>query len=114
MMKILIFVIYIQHITSKCENIKLRSLLDTLKSDSFLKNDLVYNTMCSVDRKDYVDEKNKEFAYIDRPIYIGYGATISAPHMHAFALEYFYTRVKDLGRETLIKVLDIGSGSGYL
>jgi hypothetical protein len=40
---------------------------------------------------------------------IKFGATISAPHMHAIALEYLKDYVKPGN-----KVLDVGSGSGYL
>jgi protein-L-isoaspartate(D-aspartate) O-methyltransferase len=40
---------------------------------------------------------------------IDYGATISAPHMHAMALEYLKDYLKPGN-----KVLDVGSGSGYL
>jgi protein-L-isoaspartate(D-aspartate) O-methyltransferase len=44
---------------------------------------------------------------MDHPQSIGYGVTISAPHMHAKACE----AVLDLLRA---RVLDVGSGSGYL
>jgi protein-L-isoaspartate(D-aspartate) O-methyltransferase len=47
--------------------------------------------------------------YVDSPCPIGYGATISAPHMHAHALELLKDRLVDGA-----KVLDVGSGSGYL
>jgi len=43
------------------------------------------------------------------PQSIDYRATISAPHMHAYALEYLKDHLKKGGR-----VLDVGSGSGYL
>lgn len=38
--------------------------------------------MESVDRKFYAPKS----PYSDSPQYIGYGATISAPHMHGYAL----------------------------
>lgn len=47
--------------------------------------------------------------YEDSPQSIGYKATISAPHMHASAAE---SLLPFLSPES--KVLDIGSGSGYL
>jgi protein-L-isoaspartate(D-aspartate) O-methyltransferase len=47
--------------------------------------------------------------YQDSPQPIGYGATISAPHMHAYALEFLYDKLK-----TANNVLDVGSGTGYL
>ncbi|XP_020285316.1 protein-L-isoaspartate(D-aspartate) O-methyltransferase-like isoform X2 [Pseudomyrmex gracilis] len=48
-------------------------------------------------------------AYIDSPQVIGYGATISAPHMHAYALELLEDKLHNGAR-----ALDVGSGSGYL
>ena len=47
--------------------------------------------------------------YVDRPYSIGYSATISAPHMHAYALDNLSKHLKPDSR-----VLDVGSGSGYL
>ena len=61
--------------------------------------------MSAVDRGDY----SAATPYQDSPQSIGCGVTISAPHMHAYALE--------LLREQLAPgatALDVGSGSGYL
>eukprot|EP01130_Rhizamoeba_saxonica_P004076 TRINITY_DN1677_c0_g1_i1.p1 TRINITY_DN1677_c0_g1~~TRINITY_DN1677_c0_g1_i1.p1 ORF type:complete len:190 (+),score=39.02 TRINITY_DN1677_c0_g1_i1:459-1028(+) len=63
--------------------------------------------MMQVDRKNYTT--SMEDAYYDRPLSIGGNQTISAPHMHATALE--------LLKDNLFpgaKALDVGSGSGYL
>lgn len=52
---------------------------------------------------------NKKDAYIDKPSLLMDEQTISAPHMHSKAIEYM--------EDVLIpgnKILDIGSGSGYL
>lgn len=46
---------------------------------------------------------------MDSPQSIGHGATISAPHMHAMACESLLPFLHPAAR-----VLDIGSGSGYL
>ena len=62
--------------------------------------------MLKVDRSHYCPSQNP---YMDAPYSIGYGATISAPHMHAYALETLRDRLVDGA-----KVLDVGSGSGYL
>lgn len=43
-----------------------------------IKSDKVYEAMSSVDRGNYT---RSGYAYIDSPQDIGYGATISAPHM---------------------------------
>lgn len=65
--------------------------------------------MASVDRSLFVPEESRQEAYYDAPQPIGFGATISAPHMHAHCLEL----LKDYAAPGA-KVLDIGSGSGYL
>lgn len=62
--------------------------------------------MLKVDRAHYCPSDEP---YLDRPCEIGFGATISAPHMHAAALETLKDKLKDGA-----KVLDVGSGSGYL
>lgn len=61
--------------------------------------------MLAVDRKNY----SRQNPYSDTPQYIGYGATISAPHMHAIALESLHDHLVKGER-----ALDVGSGSGYL
>ncbi|XP_040579260.1 protein-L-isoaspartate(D-aspartate) O-methyltransferase [Lepeophtheirus salmonis] len=80
-------------------------MVEKLKSSSIIKSEKVYNVMKQVDRGNYIASS----PYMDSPQSIGYGATISAPHMHAFALEYLESNLKEG-----MKVLDVGSGSGYL
>ena len=63
--------------------------------------------MKRVDRAHYC--RDSRTAYNDSPQVIGYGATISAPHMHGFVLESLEPFV-----QAGSKVLDVGSGSGYL
>ena len=60
-----------------------------------------------VDRKNFID--SKEIGYLDRPSGIGYNQTITAPHLHAHAVNAL--------KDKLIpgnSVLDVGCGSGYL
>ncbi|KAL0067451.1 hypothetical protein AAF712_005438 [Marasmius tenuissimus] len=57
--------------------------------------------MAKVDRANYVVHRQEAT--------IGYGATISAPHMHAYASEHLLSYLRPGA-----KVLDVGSGSGYL
>lgn len=61
--------------------------------------------MLAVDRCHYT----KNNAYMDAPQSIGYSVTISAPHMHAHALELLKNQLVNGTR-----ALDVGSGSGYL
>jgi protein-L-isoaspartate(D-aspartate) O-methyltransferase len=59
-----------------------------------------------VDRKYFVPEDLRELTYLDRPLPIGEGQTISQPSTVAFMLELLEP---DHGQ----KILDIGSGSGW-
>lgn len=85
----------------------MKTLVDSLKSSQVIRSDKVYKAMFQVDRGLFIS--NKSTAYADSPQYLGYNATISAPHMHAYALEYLSSYISSGD-----KVLDVGSGSGYL
>ena len=65
------------------------------------------NLMKKIDRKYFVIHKAR--AYQDNPLPLMSKQTISAPHMHARAIEYLEKVLKP-GKS----ILDIGSGSGYL
>uniref|UniRef100_A0A0A9XL32 Protein-L-isoaspartate O-methyltransferase n=1 Tax=Lygus hesperus TaxID=30085 RepID=A0A0A9XL32_LYGHE len=80
-------------------------LVMNLQKNQIIRSEEVANVMKSVDRANYV----KNNSYMDVPQGIGYGVTISAPHMHAHALELLKDRLKPGAR-----ALDVGSGSGYL
>ncbi|EST05144.1 Protein-L-isoaspartate(D-aspartate) O-methyltransferase [Kalmanozyma brasiliensis GHG001] len=77
-----------------------------MRSASLITSSLVCSAMTSVDRANYVPTPSR--AYQDSPQPIGYGATISAPHMHAHAAENLLPFLQPGS-----KVLDVGSGSGY-
>lgn len=66
--------------------------------------------MGKVDRAHYAPAQ----AYEDAPQTIGHGATISAPHMHATAVENLVDYMVPTEARPAPRVLDIGSGSGYL
>ncbi|CAA3006366.1 -L-isoaspartate(D-aspartate) O-methyltransferase-like isoform X1 [Olea europaea subsp. europaea] len=74
--------------------------------NKIIKDPRVEQAMLKVDRAHYCPSNNP---YQDSPHGIGYNATISAPHMHAYALEALCDRLVEGAR-----VLDVGSGSGYL
>ncbi|OGM39752.1 protein-L-isoaspartate O-methyltransferase [Aspergillus bombycis] len=71
----------------------------------FPTQDVSLTSRCKVDRAHYAPSR----PYSDSPQPIGHGATISAPHMHGHACEYLIDFLRPGSR-----VLDIGSGSGYL
>ena len=81
------------------------SLVENLEKNSIIKSDRVKTAMLSVDRGNYVDRH----PYEDAPQRIGFNITISAPHMHAHALQILRKQLKPG-----CSALDVGSGSGYL
>lgn len=83
-------------------------LVSNLRSNGVIEHSDVAAAMKSVDRGFYV-VKGSGNPYVDSPQGIGSGATISAPHMHAHCLEVLHPWLK-----TGARVLDVGSGTGYL
>jgi protein-L-isoaspartate(D-aspartate) O-methyltransferase len=66
----------------------------------------VLDAMARVPRDAFVGESDRKRAYLDMPLRIGYGQTISQPYMVARICEELSLR----GHE---RVLDVGTGSGY-
>jgi protein-L-isoaspartate(D-aspartate) O-methyltransferase len=85
-----------------------QELLSNMRKADLIKSSIVLRAMSKVDRANYVPTSSRREAYTDAPQPIGYGATISAPHMHAMAVEALLGHLKQGS-----KVLDVGSGSGY-
>ncbi len=96
-----------QNKSHKCINDENFKNVKRLKAEGYIKHKEVEKLMCTIDRADF----SKETPYDWEPDYIGYGATLSAPRVHAFAIEKLYEKFK--GKKNL-KILDIGSGSGIL
>ena len=71
-----------------------------------VKDDCVLVAMCSVPRHMFVPDEYADNAYIDRPLPIGQHQTISQPYMVAKMTEL-------LSVKPGMKVLEIGTGSGY-
>jgi len=87
-------------------------LVRALAANGIVRTRRVREAMLAVDRGRYVpsaDATARAEAYEDHPLPIGYGATISAPHMHAACLELLAPRCAAGAR-----ALDVGSGTGYL
>ena len=80
-----------------------------------IKHKPTQEAMTKVDRANYAGGRSG--AYVDAPQPIGYGQTISAPHMHAHALEELMPTLQKAAQDhpdTELKMLDVGCGSGYL
>ena len=86
-------------------------LIANLTKGALLTDARAEAAMRAVDRADFVlgGGSDAEAAYKDTPQPLGHRATISAPHMHALALSLLSPVLKEGA-----KVLDVGSGSGYL
>eukprot|EP00736_Rhodelphis_marinus_P010788 Rmarinus@m.15029 len=80
-------------------------LVQNLKHNGLFQHSRVEDAMLAVDRAKYCPRN----PYEDSPQAIGFGQTISAPHMHASTLELLNERLQEGSR-----ALDVGSGSGYL
>lgn len=99
-----------------------QSKMDEQKSDSFyhqrqvmvekqlasrdIVNPAVLNAMRRVPRHEFVPPDQRADAYIDGPLPIGFGQTISQPYIVAIMTQL--ARV-----DSAAKVLEIGTGSGY-
>jgi protein-L-isoaspartate(D-aspartate) O-methyltransferase len=71
-----------------------------------IKDEAVIRSMLSVPREMFVPEDLKKLAYLNRPLPIGYGQTISQPYIVALMTELLRVDKDDT-------VLEVGTGSGY-
>ena len=81
-------------------------LVDRLKAGGWVKTASVERAMRSLDRALFVPPAIRRLAYVDEPLSIGGGQTISAPGICAFIAE-------SLKLGSGMRVLDVGGGSGY-
>lgn len=84
----------------------MKYLIKELIEEGILKTPSIIEAFEKVDRKDFVPEELKDRAYLNAPLPIGYGQTISQPLTVAFVLEL-------LRPEKGNKIFEIGSGSGW-
>ncbi|KPA81853.1 putative protein-l-isoaspartate o-methyltransferase [Leptomonas pyrrhocoris] len=101
----------------RCSAATNAGMVAALQQEGLIKTPEVADVMRRVDRAFFV--RNRAEAYLDQPLSIGYGVTISAPHMHAIMLELVCDSVLhhqqlDRGHRQPLRLLDVGSGSGYM
>lgn len=77
-----------------------------LEQGGFLTDPRLEEAMLAVPRHVFVPKEQREQAYHDRPLPIGFGQTVSAPHMVAMM-------TTALQLEEGQKVLEVGTGVGY-
>ena len=85
---------------------KKEQLISHLKSEGYLKTQKVIEAFRRIRRENFLPKELEASAYSDHPLPIGYGQTISAPHMVAIMTELLEPKKTD-------KILEIGAGSGY-
>ncbi|GIL45443.1 hypothetical protein Vafri_2686 [Volvox africanus] len=90
-----------------CHGSSNSSMVAALKRAGIIHSPEVEAAMLAVDRGLFVPAGQSP--YQDSPQLLGFGATISAPHMHAACVELLRAQLKPGAR-----VLDVGSGSGYM
>ncbi len=83
-----------------------RRLVELLLEEGALFDEYARRAILRVPREEFVPENLRHMAYIDEPLPIGHGQTISAPSMVAIMTSHLKARPGH-------KVLEIGTGSGY-
>jgi protein-L-isoaspartate(D-aspartate) O-methyltransferase len=81
------------------------ALIRSLKAQKFPEN--ILRAFKKVKRENFIPENLKKYTYEDRPLPIGGGQTISQPYTIAFMLMLLELKNKQ-------KILEVGSGSGYV
>lgn len=83
-----------------------KEMVRRLSKIGYIKTEEVRKAMESVPREEFIPASSRPYAYVDQPLPIGEGQTISAPHMVAMICE-------TLKLEEGMKVMEIGAGFGY-
>lgn len=81
-------------------------LIDNLIREGILRSQRVINAMRSVPRIKFLPPNMQSYSTADTPLPIGFGQTISAPHMVSIMNE---ASLLEVGH----KVLEVGAGSGW-
>ena len=83
-----------------------KNLVELLKKQGRIKSKVIEKAFLEIPRENFIPTIFKKNAYLDTPLEIGNGQTISAPHMIAIMCE-------ELDLKKGQKILEIGTGSGY-
>lgn len=94
-----------KHLSDKYEKVRQRMVREQIIARG-IKDQQVIQAMLNVKRHLFVPKNYERMAYEDRPLSIGEGQTISQPYIVALM-----TETLDLEKD--MKVLEIGTGSGY-
>ena len=81
-------------------------MVSRLRDSGYIRSQRVADAMMAVPRHHFLPLEARESAYVDSPLHIGEGQTISAPHMVAIMAEALDLRPGQ-------RVLEVGGGSGY-
>lgn len=84
----------------------MEELVRSLIEEGVLKTGNIISAFRSIDRRDFILPGDELYAYIDTPLQIGQGQTISQPYTVAFMMELLRPKMGE-------KILDVGSGSGW-
>lgn len=82
-----------------------RKLAESLQKKG-ISDQRVIAAIAAIPRHEFIDESLREYAYLDRPLPIEKGQTISQPYTVAYQSELLQLKQGE-------KVLEIGTGSGY-
>ena len=111
----MIFSCWVEGVTADDYQQQRHQLVEKIKSNFHISSDFlekdqldvhVLDAISKVPRHEFVPEKQRRWAYKNRPLPIGYGQTISQPSVVAIMTDLLQLEQTD-------RVLEIGTGSGY-
>jgi protein-L-isoaspartate(D-aspartate) O-methyltransferase len=88
-------------------------MCSNLERHGLLATDAAAHAFSRVDRLDFVPLDRHDEAYLDAAVPLGAGSQMSAPHIHARALDLIAEALPNAPTQRL-HALDLGAGSGYM